>query len=542
MLEGDSFMEKRITWLFGFIIVVCAALIGRIIIIESHQDYISAAENHSTYKLTLAKTRGKIYDRNGVALAGGASCLKALIIPSSDVSAELMGKLPIEKYNSLEHKLKGIYPFITDVDDGSCETKGITVYRVPKRYSDHSLAVHLVGMCGKNGGESGIERAYNDWLSSAEGELSVTCRVSASGRSLDGADRDISDTTRQSNRGVMLTIDSNIQNIAETAASKYIQCGAVVIIDIESGEISALASLPTYNRNDVASVLNDKRSPLINRAVASYNAGSVFKPVVAAAALENGFDAQSEYECTGVVKISNTTMGCIRHTPHGTENLEKAISHSCNTYFINLSRQTGGSAILAMADKLGFGKMTRLGAHYSSSKGTLPERELLNNPAELANLSFGQASLTVTPIQVAGMIATIARDGEYIEPYAVKGLTDEQMNIISQPFTPEKHRAMSRSTAETLAACMRTAVLEGTAKAGASDIITSAAKTGTAETGIIKNGRRVNQAWYAGFFPYESPQYACVVLAEDGTSGGGSAGPVFKEIAERMSKLFRAVN
>ena len=84
---------------------------------------------------------------------------------------------------------------------------------------------------------------------------------------------------------------------------------------------------------------------------------------------------------------------------------------------------------------------------------------------------------------------------------------------------------------------MRTAVLEGTAKAGASDKITSAAKTGTAETGIIKNGRRINQAWYAGFFPYESPRYVCVVLAENGTSGGGSAGPVFKEIAERMSLL-----
>ena len=84
---------------------------------------------------------------------------------------------------------------------------------------------------------------------------------------------------------------------------------------------------------------------------------------------------------------------------------------------------------------------------------------------------------------------------------------------------------------------MHTAVLEGTAKAGASDKITSAAKTGTAETGIIINGKKVNQAWYAGFFPYESPKYVCVVLAENGTSGGSSAGPVFRDIAERMSTL-----
>lgn len=536
-MEGEIFLEKRITWIFCFMLTVCAALIGRIIIIDTHEDYITAAENHSTYKLTLAATRGKIYDRNGVALAGEASSLKALIIPSSKTAAELMGKLPIEKYNSITQQLKGKYPFVTEVEDGSCEGEGVTVYRVPKRYSDHSLAVHLVGLCGKDGGESGIERAYDEWLSDAAGKLSVTCRVSASGRSLDGADREMNDTTPVSNRGVMLTIDSNIQNIAETSAKKYLECGAVIVIEIDSGEIAAMASLPSYNRNDVASVLNDSRSPLINRAVATYNAGSVFKPVVAAAALENGFDPESEYECTGTVTIGDTTMGCIRHTSHGTENLEKAISHSCNTYFINMSRETGGSAILEMAEKLGFGQATRLGTHYSSSKGTLPSAAVLKNPAELANLSFGQGKLTVTPIQVAGMMAAIARGGEYIEPYAVIGLTDEKKNIISQPFSPEKHRAMSKATAHTLASCMRTAVLEGTAKAGASDKITSAAKTGTAETGIIKNGRRINQAWYAGFFPYESPRYVCVVLAENGTSGGGSAGPVFKEIAERMSLL-----
>lgn len=529
--------DKRVTVLFCFMLLLCATLIGRIIIIDTHGDYVSAAENHSIYKLTLAKTRGKIYDRNGVALAGGASCFKALIIPSSQTAAELLGKLPLEKYQSIENSLKGTLPFVTDVPDGSCECDGVTVYKVPQRYSDHSLAVHLVGVCGNNGGESGIERAYNEWLAEATGELSVTCRVSASGRSLDGADRKISDTTLNSNRGVMLTIDSNIQNIAETAAAKYLQCGAVIITDISNGEILAMASLPGYNRNAIASVLHDERSPLINRCVAAYNAGSVFKPVVAAAALENGFDPEELYDCTGTVTIGNTTMGCIKHTPHGQLNLSKAISHSCNTYFINMSANIGGEAIIKMAESLGFHHATRLGSHYSASTGNLPENDTLKRPAELANFSFGQGELTVTPVQVAGMISAIARHGEYIEPYVVMGLTDDKMNVISQPSTPEKHIAMSTKTAEIIGECMRMAVLEGTAKAGASDKITSAAKTGTAETGIIKNGRKVNQAWYAGYFPYEDPKYTCVVLAEDGTSGGGSAGPVFKEIAERMCLL-----
>ena len=150
-------MEKKALGLFCLLLAMCTVLIGRILLIDSREDYISAAENHSTYKLTLAKTLGKIYDRNGTELAGGTSTLKALIIPSSKVSAELMGKLPPEKYRSIESELKGSYPFVTDVTDGSCECEGVTVFRVPQRYSDHALAVHLVGWRSKDGGESGID-------------------------------------------------------------------------------------------------------------------------------------------------------------------------------------------------------------------------------------------------------------------------------------------------------------------------------------------------------------------------------------------------
>ena len=535
--EGKMAAYKRITALFCFIIALCTVLIGRLLMIDTHQGYVSAAENHSEYKLTLARTRGKIYDRNGLALAGGSFCCKALIIPSAETSAELMSRLDPDKYKSIESNLKGVLPFITDVPDGSCECSGVTVYRVPKRYSDNAMAVHIVGRCGQDGGESGIEKAYDQWLSEAEGELSVTCRISASGRSLDGADRRMTDTTFHSNRGVMLTIDSHIQNIVETSAARHLECGAVVVTDVETGEILAMASFPAYNRNAIASVLDDERSPLVNRAVAAYNAGSVFKPVVAAAALENGFDPDELYDCQGQVNVGSVSMGCINHTPHGQVNMYQAISHSCNTYFIHLSQQIGGDALLKMAQSLGFGNSTSLGTHYSASGGTLPDSQMLNRPAELANLSFGQGRLTVTPIQIAGMMTAIARGGEYIEPYVVKGLTDEQLHIISQPFTPETHRAMSQPSAEIIGQCMRLAVMEGTAKAGGSDKISSAAKTGTAETGIIKNGRKVNQAWYAGYFPYENPKYTCVVLAEDGSSGGSSAGPVFKEIAEQLNLL-----
>ena len=335
----------------------------------------------------------------------------------------------------------------------------------------------------------------------------------------------------------MLTIDSHIQNIAETAAAHHIESGAVIVADVTNGEILAMASLPTYRRSDVAAVLQDTRSPLVNRALLAYNAGSVFKPVVAAAALENGLDPEESYACEGTVQIGNLTMGCINHTAHGSVSLNSAIAHSCNTYFIHTAQTIGGDAILNMAQNLGFGSATQLASHYAASAGTLPSSSSLTLPAALANFSFGQGTLTVTPVQITGMMLAIARGGEYIEPTVFKGLTDGHGHILSLPVQRETRQSMSRETAEQIGICLRSAVLEGTAKAGASDKITSAAKTGTAETGIIRNGKTINQAWYAGYFPYEDPRYVCVVLAEGGTSGGASAGPVFQEIANRMSVL-----
>ena len=529
--------EKRALGLFCAFLIMCAMMIGQILFIDSKSDYVEAAQNHSIYSLTLAKTRGKIYDRNGNALVGGTYRYKAVVIPSAESAATLFRYLTAEQLDAISASLKGSFPFTADVPDGTCESEGITVYRVPQRYAENSLAVHLVGYCGQNGGESGIEYAYDEWLSDAAGEFTVTCRINASGQSLEGARQEVTDTTANSDIGVMLTIDRDLQNIVETAAATHLDCGAVVLLDAASSEVLAMASLPNYDRGDIAAVLSDSRSPLVNRAIAPYNVGSVFKPVVAAAALEHGLAPDESYECVGAVQIGSLTMGCINHTAHGEVTLREAVAHSCNTYFINAARQTGGAEILAMAEALGFGQSTRLGTNYSGAAGTLPTQQSLTLPAELANFSFGQGKLTVTPVQVAGMFAAIARGGDYIEPYVVKGLTDNQRSIISNPVQPVTRRAMRRETAETLGECLRAAVLEGTAKAGASDSVTSAAKTGTAETGIIRNGRTITQAWYAGYFPYENPRYVCVVLAEGGTSGGASAGPVFKEIAERVNKM-----
>lgn len=529
-------MDKRILALFSVFVLLCGIVMERILTIDAHMDYTQAARNHSSYTLTLARTRGKIYDRNGNPLVGGTSVYKAVVIPSAETSAALSRCLAPEEFTAVSDSLKGTFPFALDVPDGSCESEGITVYRVPQRYTGSRTAVHLVGYCGQNGGESGIEAAYDDILANAAGELTVTCRVNAAGKSLAGARQQTEDTTFLSDRGVMLTIDFFVQNIAESAAAAHLERGAVVILDAETSEVRAMVSLPTYDREAIADVLHDERAPLVNRAIAAYNAGSVFKPVIAAAALEHGLNPEEPYECEGAVSVGSLTMGCIHHTPHGTVTLREAIALSCNTYFIHTAQETGAQPLLEMAQALGFGQFTPLSTRYTDAGGSLPSSDELTRPAALANFSFGQGSLTVTPVQVAGMMAAIARGGIYIPPTVVRGLTDEQRQLVTPEPSPPSCRVMRQSTAAYLGECLRASVTDGTAKAGATQTVTSAAKTGTAETGILRGGRAINQAWYAGYFPYEAPRYICVVLAEGGASGGGSAGPVFKEIAERITR------
>ncbi|MBQ4313475.1 MAG: penicillin-binding protein 2, partial [Clostridia bacterium] len=139
-----------------------------------------------------------------------------------------------------------------------------------------------------------------------------------------------------------------------------------------------------------------------------------------------------------------------------------------------------------------------------------------------------------TPMHIARLIATIANDGVSVCPALYHGMVSRDMELsdIRQPSQGE--RIISEQTAKLLQAFMHTAVQSGTASRGASDKVSAAAKTGTAQTGIMQDGHSVLQAWYAGYFPFEKPQYVCIVLVENGISGGYSAGPVFGYIADRL--------
>lgn len=405
---------------------------------------------------------------------------------------------------------------------------------ITKRYTNESLC-HIIGYTNAEGdGVCGIEKAYNDILSSASGTLSAVYKTDALGRVLTSEPIEIRDTGFNSPEGVVLTIDENIQKITENALiNGGIKKGAAVVLNVKTGEISALVSLPFYNQSNPEESFDNGSSPFINRAFSAYSVGSVFKIVTAAASIENKI-AKESFVCTGSIEKSGVTFFCNNKKGHGTLGLEAALSVSCNPYFIELSAEIGAKELLKYTNALGFGKGSEFQG-ITSSGGTLPTIKELDSDAALGNFGFGQGKLTATPLQLASCYNTFARGGIYIEPTLVKGTVDNKGNYNEFTNKSDEYEAVKTDTAEKINEYLKTVMDEGTGTKGKSIYFDSCGKTATAETGQTdESGRAIYNTWFVGFFPYENPEYTVCILKEDGASGSFDDAPIFKEISENI--------
>ncbi len=530
-------MGRRIVAFFCMYVLLSLLLTGWLMNVTFSESYVEAGNRQSLYSLTVYSTRGSIYDRNMNLLAGGATEYKAVVNPTSESIRALAEYSGGDSASVLAEKLRIGRPFIVNVDDDSLCADNIQIIKCVKRYGSEPVAAHITGyLDGGGNGASGIEKAYNDYLDSFGGAYTITYRVDAIGESL-GNEITVRDTTDNSVGGVVLTIDSAIQIIAQRAAEEYLNSGVIVIMNPTTGEILACVSTPGYRQDSIADYLNDESSPLVNRAFSSYDVGSVFKLVVAAAAIENGY-GDFTCECTGEVQVGETTFKCSSKTGHGELNMEQATARSCNTYFIALSEKLGYKKILEKAKLLGFGSAIELGTNYFTGSGNLPDEAELSLPAGLANFSFGQGSLMANTVQIAAMVACIANDGEYVYPRVVKETVNSSLNTVGKWNGSAPYRAMETDTARKITEYMKATMVYGTGKTVASQNVTIAAKTGSAETGVIKDGKSLTRGWFAGFFPADEPQFVCVVLEEDAVSGTVSAGPCFKFLAERLNAIY----
>lgn len=530
-------MWKRMTGLTMVLAIVFSLMYMRVLLLTQDQELMTVGRSQGQYTLQVGREYAHIYDHKGRAFTNAEYKYKAVAAPTPAYAAALMPYVAPSDKEKFESGLTGSTPFIVEVTKedipGHPEIK---VFKEPIRTSSSLMAPHVIGYTRDNEGVSGLERAYDSFLRDHKTENSVTMSLDGTGKLLLGEGEEVK-LAEKMTAGVVSTLDMDIQAICQEAA-RDLKKGAVVVMT-PNGDLRGVVSKPTFDPTRVGDYLTDTDSPLLNRAFSAYSVGSVFKIVTAAEGLEQGFNPKTIFNCKGYTDVSGQIMRCHKLEGHGNLNLGEAMAESCNPYFIQLGLTLSPSSFANRAYALGFGQSTRLCNGISAASGNLQSEDELVNPAELANLSFGQGMLTATPVQVACMTAAVVNQGRRPSVRLTLGTTLDGSTVAIERETAFTY-AMSPKTAQTLQRILEEAIYGSTASNALGYDFTAGGKTSTAQTGRFTgegdSRKEVTEAWFTGFFPADTPKYIVTVLAEDSESGNRSAAPIFKEIAQRISR------
>lgn len=530
-------MFKRVVALFSAICILLVAMVGRIGFIITSEQYVSSGNN--TVSLEIDSRRGDFYDRNMTKFTGTQSKYVAIIRPTEKAISDLPKFFTSEKIDLILKRLQSGFPIIEEVPFGTVPTKNIPVITTSVRYSDDQLLSHLIGYYNKTSDNIfGLEKSYNEYLLS-DASVKIKYHVDAKGRMLAGDKGEIVSDNYFSKKGVMLTIDKRIQEICENVADKTesFKKGAIVVLDVKTGEILASVSRPNINQNDLTKNRAEVDSPFINRALTAYTVGSVFKILVASTGIEKGL-TDFEHNCTGSIQIGSLVFNCHKEDGHGNTNMNQALQQSCNTYFIALGQVLGGTDILKMTESFGFGEETNLSDDTIAHSGTLPKASEVNQKGNLANFSFGQGDLMATPLQIANMVACVANEGKISTPKLIKALIDDNGSVIKENSEITQKQVINDNTAKMVSKYLIDTVVHGSGKNAMPKQLGAGGKTATAQTGWFNSdGIEVLHSWFAGFYPAENPQYAIAIINEDGKSGSTDCCPIFREIVENIHNI-----
>lgn len=529
-------MWKRFAAVLVFLGVAFSTMYLRVFVIGQHEDYKAAASRQGSYTISVAKTYASILDFRLNPLNNRGEALVAVVNPTPENVRDVLPFIVNEK--DFFEQIKSGLPFTCAVS--SLEIgEGVPTFALPIRTSAGQLAPHILGYTIDDKGVTGIEYAFDSFLRANASKTAVTFETDGRGQPLGGLKQSIANDP-PNKAGVVTTLDGRIQAICEAAARKCgLEKGAIVVMEPHTGELKAVVSAPSFDVLDIAKSLDDSDAPFINRAFSAYNVGSVFKLVTAATALQQGTATDFSYVCTGSIDVYGQHFRCHKLDGHGVLDMQGAMVESCNTYFINLAEQLKAGGFLTQAANLGFGMPSKLADGITSARGNLQTIEQLYNPAEKANLAFGQGMLTATPLQIAAMTAAIVNNGKFSEPRLILGTTLDGKNITET----EKNGTTAAIPAEVavqLRRFMEATVNDNQTSAGRPYNTTAGGKTSTAQTGRFdENGKEKVEAWFTGYFPMDKPQYVVTVLVEDGVGGNASAAPIFKEVAQEVTKMLR---
>lgn len=518
--------------------LISLIITARLILLINDNEIAAVSSQKGIYTINSISEYAGIYDCNMNPLVNTSEKYEAVVIPNHS-SAILIQPYLVDKktyYDGIQRNL----PFLCEVTEEAYELgERIIIFKTSVRTDSNQIAPHIIGYTIDNKGMCGLEKSFDDFFRSNYTSNSATFYVDAVGDVLNGLDKE-TEYAKTLKSGIITTLDKNIQQICETIiAESGIKSGAVVVMDVKTGEIKSVVSYPDFDTTDISASMNNSYTPFINKAFSPYSLGSIFKLVTAAAALEQGISTQYSYTCTGSENVNGQIFNCHKWGGHGEIDLCTAIVKSCNTYFIALSEYLDKEKYIQTAQSFGFGQEITLCDGMYSESGTLQTVKDILIDAERANMSFGQGKLTATPLQICRMTAAIANNGVINQPVLIKGQIVDN-NAEYYDIIPGE-RIISYETAKQLKLFMQKTVRAENSMSDPEKTM-AAGKTSTAQTGWFdENGNELYNCWFTGYFPSYSPKYAVTVMVEDGISGNITAGPIFAEIADKVTEYEKSL-
>lgn len=509
--------------------------------------------------------RGKILDRNLIPVTGERREDRVVLFPMAvrdkvEVARGLARILGVD-FSAIKQTLEGgacYLPYIVTPDQSAAiEEKGWTgvmVLPVQSRYGEQPLASQVTGHLGRitsreeylslggRGkkiyhyddlvGKTGLERYYELDLKGSRPQRAVRVFTDASGKLLGGPGFEVEERVQdKERRDLVLTVDTRIQRVVEDIMDRRVVKGAVVVMEPGSGDIQALASRPGFNPAHPEQVLGiGAEDRFFDHGTALYQPGSIFKVVVAAAALEEGtVSSESRFFCRGE---KEALIRCWNAAGHGEIDFSHAFAQSCNPTFARVGLHLGAAKLIEYAQRLGFDNQSVIG--YPVPPDPRQDLSLIGAPYNLVNSSVGQGPVLVTPVQITSMLNAIISDGIYREPRLVKKVLKNGGGVAREFASDPGKRAISSETAEKLRGLLELVIDEGVGNEAQVPVFGSAGKTGSAQ---ISNDNGPVNAWFTGYAPRTNPRYIVTVLVEGGASGGESAAPVFRDIMEQILRL-----
>ncbi len=592
--------ERRFWLLKTLIVILFGVLIAQLARMQllDHDSYESQAERNRLRRVLVLPARGHVFDRNGEQLVENVPIFSAGVVPADVPDDQLLyvvgelsrltGADPNTMANQILDAQESGDPFTPVVVKQALDDK--TAFRLRerqaelpgtqvlvesiRRYPAGALTSHSLGYIGrispeeyaelgKDGyqlndrlGKTGVELTYESVLRGAPGYDLV--EVDAAGQTI----RTVSSLSPRPASSLVLALDLDLQRrvtgmLQEAARESGSKNAAAIVMDVHSGELLSMVSLPRYDNNLLSepvdeegylALLNNSAKPLINHAISEiYAPGSTFKLVTGTAALQEGV-ATPQTTITSYGSISVGEFVYNDWSALGTLDFYGGVAMSSDVYFYELAgglyqdgqqlfRGLGADRLASYARQYGLGASTGLDLPGEAA-GLVPDptwkEDTIHEPWYLGDtyhFGIGQGFLAVTPLQLLGVTAAVANGGTVLVPHIAREIVDGDGNLVRR-IEPEvtqelniggEHLAVMREG-------LRQAAEYGTATSGASTLVTIGGKTGTAEFGAPRpDGSYQTHAWYTGFAPFEKPEIAVVVFLEKGR-GGEHAGPVASQI------------